>query len=425
MASEETPLYVPYDNEDVYIELDEADDCIPAVIRKNKFLKYSLVLLLSAITLGIFYLLMVVLPNLAPDGVEIPDIPLIKYADYFLHPLAQSKYSSPSKPSDPDNPNKPLPNFTAWPKLSTKDKLFNLHFEELLKLNDKIQFSKKRIIMVGDVHGSLNELKKLLTKLDYDKRDDKVILLGDFIDKGEDSIPVINFAIQNEIDCVLGNHELEILKRYSQFHAVKPPVFSNSSHPINIEESYDLDEMMKIAKKLTSDHIHYLGNCSPIQSIGPVAHVYMKKSKSKAKTTGKPLNGLAVHGGLLWNKPLEEQSPDDITTIRNVLPPTWDKATDDPKSKVDGVKSKAWGKIWNQKQTEFVRQHEETSTELTLGDKVFYGHDAKRGVVSMEFSQGLDSGCVYGKRLTAVVLWAEVSQDKNIVYKHRLAEVNC
>lgn len=414
MSLEVTPLLEVYE-EDEYLEVDN-DDCLPPIIKQNKALRYSLITMLGLLTTGLLYLLMVILPNIAPEGMSIPNIKLVKSPNYYLHPLIQR--SSKSKPQiDPEDPNKALPDFDKWEYIPTNEKLFKSHFQKLIDLNDDLKTPKKRIVMIGDIHGCLNPLKKLLKLIDYNKKNDHVIMLGDFIDKGDESIPVIDFAIENELDCILGNHELEILKRYSQFHAVEPPNFGNNK-TIDIDESYDLDQMMKIAKKLTIDHIKYVSKCSPIQPIGPVSHHFKKK------TGLQPLNGVAVHGGIVWNKPLSEQDPEDVTTIRNLLPPNWDIPTDDRKEKVGGVKSKAWTKIWNLKQKEYIDSHKK-SKKLTLGSKVFYGHDAKRGVQTLQFSQGLDSGCVYGKRLSGVVLWSEVNSLNEIVYKQRLIEVNC
>lgn len=63
---------------------------------------------------------------------------------------------------------------------------------------------------VGDIHGCLVQLKKLITSLHLKNRD-TVVFVGDYVDRGPDSRGVIDFliALSANIDChfVRGNHE--------------------------------------------------------------------------------------------------------------------------------------------------------------------------------------------------------------------------
>jgi len=85
-----------------------------------------------------------------------------------------------------------------------------------------ISFSKKIIkiisiggmvmstYVIGDIHGEITQLKKILSKINYDSSADKLIFLGDYIDRGEDPYQVYNL-IQN-LNCdenvfLKGNHE--------------------------------------------------------------------------------------------------------------------------------------------------------------------------------------------------------------------------
>jgi diadenosine tetraphosphatase ApaH/serine/threonine PP2A family protein phosphatase len=71
-------------------------------------------------------------------------------------------------------------------------------------------------IVIGDVHGCLQELQALWQKLPLDKAQE-IIFLGDLIDKGPQSTAVLDFvlAMQEQYPIVLiqGNHELKALKR--------------------------------------------------------------------------------------------------------------------------------------------------------------------------------------------------------------------
>ena len=62
--------------------------------------------------------------------------------------------------------------------------------------------------IIGDVHGCLETLKALVSKL---PKDAEIIFVGDLIDRGPDSRGVINFVRDNGYDCVQGNHEVMMI----------------------------------------------------------------------------------------------------------------------------------------------------------------------------------------------------------------------
>lgn len=75
--------------------------------------------------------------------------------------------------------------------------------------------------VVGDIHGQVDALRSLLRELDYSPEgshpeDRKVIFVGDLIDRGPDSVAVVeqvsSMVAAGNAQCVLGNHELNILR---------------------------------------------------------------------------------------------------------------------------------------------------------------------------------------------------------------------
>ena len=71
-----------------------------------------------------------------------------------------------------------------------------------------------KILCVGDIHGCLSTLKALIAKAGPVSQ---IISVGDLIDRGPDSLGVIKYCIENNIQVCLGNHELlalEALKAY-------------------------------------------------------------------------------------------------------------------------------------------------------------------------------------------------------------------
>jgi hypothetical protein len=71
--------------------------------------------------------------------------------------------------------------------------------------------STGRLIAIGDIHGCAAEFAELLDKLAL-RRGDRLVLLGDLINRGPDSRLVIDLARAARARCLLGNHELRLLR---------------------------------------------------------------------------------------------------------------------------------------------------------------------------------------------------------------------
>src|SRR4051812_17438379 len=68
-----------------------------------------------------------------------------------------------------------------------------------------------RLIAIGDIHGCHAEFADLLNQLAL-TRDDRLILLGDLVNRGPDSCKVLDLARAYRATALLGNHELRLLK---------------------------------------------------------------------------------------------------------------------------------------------------------------------------------------------------------------------
>lgn len=90
------------------------------------------------------------------------------------------------------------------------------------------------------------------------------------------------------------------------------------------------------------------------------------------------LNSIVVHAGLLLRTPLSDQPKDWCINLRSF------DLEGNPSKRIDG--GVPWGSRWP-------------------GPRfVYFGHDAMRGLQKHPHAWGLDTGCVYGKALTAVWL---------------------
>ena len=87
---------------------------------------------------------------------------------------------------------------------------------------------------------------------------------------------------------------------------------------------------------------------------------------------------IVVHGGLVPGIPLEQQEEEALLNMRSLIPDgKWSKKIE------NGV---PWASLW------------------TGPERVVFGHDAMRGLQRWPHALGLDSGCVYGKKLTGLLL---------------------
>jgi hypothetical protein len=90
------------------------------------------------------------------------------------------------------------------------------------------------------------------------------------------------------------------------------------------------------------------------------------------------LNALVVHAGLLPHLPLDQQPRRHLLNLRSI------DAHGEPSARVDG--GVPWASRWEGPR------------------RVVFGHDALRGLQRHPHALGIDTGCVYGHRLTGVWL---------------------
>ncbi len=226
-----------------------------------------------------------------------------------------------------------------------------------LPKNPHIQLSldfhvKKRLIIVGDIHGCLDELKRLLEKVKFDPTTTTVISVGDTMVKGPNSVGVIRYIRsfpRGSFFVIRGNHEDNaLLARF------KP------------EGKHGQMEVFSFVKEFTNEEIEWLQELPVSISIPE-------------------LSLLVVHAGVNPTKvgwPVSRQEFSDLIRIRCV--DETDGST--TKKNPDEGKRKLWATLYQ-------------GPPL-----VVFGHDAKRKLQIHPWARGLDTGCVYGGSLTAMVV---------------------
>lgn len=77
-----------------------------------------------------------------------------------------------------------------------------------MTLHLKIPLNRdRRHFVVGDIHGRYEAFLDLLDEIDYDQTTDMIYSVGDLIDRGPQSVEVVEFFKQPNTYAVRGNHE--------------------------------------------------------------------------------------------------------------------------------------------------------------------------------------------------------------------------
>lgn len=200
----------------------------------------------------------------------------------------------------------------------------------------------RRTIIIGDVHGCIDELERLLELTRFDPGADALYFVGDLIARGPASAAVVELASRWG-RAVRGNHEERLLRA----HALRLRGEPASLNPLQ-EALY---------AQLHAEHWAYLTQL-PL-------------------TLALPAHGLRiVHAGCVPGVPLERQEAPLLLNLRSL-----DR---------DGKPSVRFGRSW--------------APHWRGPEHLVFGHNALARLQLEAYATGLDTACVYGERLTALVL---------------------
>ncbi|MGD2127112.1 MAG: metallophosphoesterase family protein [Desulfobacteraceae bacterium] len=202
----------------------------------------------------------------------------------------------------------------------------------------------ERIFIIGDIHGCLEMLKRLMDKIDWDPDKDRLIFLGDYIDRGKDSRGVIDFILEiskiaHSVECLLGNHE-SILLDFLEGRDYVTFFLNGGAATLN---SYRLAHHIEGEPLIPEGHLSFLKS---LRKWIELEDYYV------------------VHAGFRPGVDLENQTLEDLLWIREPF----------------------------------------IFSEYDFGKRIIFGHTPFSEPVMMENKIGLDTGAVYGNKLTCLEL---------------------
>lgn len=164
-----------------------------------------------------------------------------------------------------------------------------------------------RVFAVGDIHGEYKMLMSLLKNIKYDSQKDFLIFIGDYIDRGQYSCEVLNFAVelskQDNVVFLKGNHDQmmldEFLPKEEQNHDVDKFV------ELTYNEYWEYNGGNVTKKKLLKDknldtYIEFLNSLSLYHTM-----------------TINDENYYFCHAGIRPNASIQNQNSHDLLWIRS------------------------------------------------------------------------------------------------------------
>ena len=255
---------------------------------------------------------------------------------------------------------------------------------------------EKNILVIGDVHGCFDELLLLhQTATNMNGGPFRyVILVGDLCMKGPDSAKVVRYVReQSSWLAVRGNHD----------NAVLEAALGDSSRRSKKKYKWVMTGENGIANNevaLSDDDVMWLAELPYTLTI-PAALLQLDSNKSSEVC----LDTTIVHAGLIPGVELQDQTIETMVTIREVDPIY--KRQEDYNAKRPHLRYTRHGAETILAKNEFRADRPVPWALAWKGpNQVVFGHDARRGLqlFDTKWATGLDTGAVYGKQLTGIIL---------------------
>lgn len=254
--------------------------------------------------------------------------------------------------------------------------------------------------IIGDVHGCYRELQRLLEKIKFQPQRDRLIFVGDLINRGSDSLQVLRLirSLGASAQVVLGNHDISLLA-----YAVGAYHGRGSDFPdmMKAKDSWELVEWLRqqplliYDKRLNTVVVH--AGIPPRWTVKEAIKQAKKAEKKLRSHKFKKYLKKAYEGEReQWDKDFDKYDRfryrlNGFTRLRYC----YHHGEPDFKEKCPvGEQSK--------KLTPWFAARKAMSLDKDI--RILFGHWAALGLHETDNAVCIDSGCVWGGQLTAVKL---------------------
>ncbi|SFV67492.1 Bis(5'-nucleosyl)-tetraphosphatase, symmetrical [hydrothermal vent metagenome] len=248
---------------------------------------------------------------------------------------------------------------------------------------------------IGDIQGCYASFRKLLKKIDFNPKKDKLWVAGDLVNRGEGSLETLEYlySIKESVHIVLGNHDITLIAIYYGLKKSNPtldPIFASPN-------AAKLIDWLRYQKFL---HVDYqLGYCMAHAGISPsfdlgMAMRYAKRIEMKLQGDNVKLwlEEMFSHGVDRLDKKSSE-----VDTDRYVISSFIRMRFCDEKNHLN---FKQKGKPTEDLREKGLRPWFDCERKSKIDLKIIFGHWSTLGLYHDKNVLGLDTGCLWGEKLT-------------------------
>jgi len=249
---------------------------------------------------------------------------------------------------------------------------------------------------IGDIQGCHSSFMELLNKIAFNPEHDRLWIAGDLVNRGEDSLETLYYlySIRESIEVVLGNHDITLIAAYYGIKKSNPTIDPILASP-------DARKLISWLREQKFLHVDYqLGYCMSHAGISPefdlgMAIIYAKRIEERLKRDDVEiwLKAMFKNGANRFDREsssieIDRYIMSAFTRMRYCY---GDHRLDfDQKgAPTDTLREKGikpWFECDNRK-------------EIDL--KIIFGHWSTLGFYHDENVLALDTGCLWGGKLTA------------------------
>lgn len=271
------------------------------------------------------------------------------------------------------------------------------------------------IYAIGDIQGCYDDLRHLLDKIDFNKKNDQLWFVGDLVNRGPKSLETLRFikSLGNSAICVLGNHDLHLL---AVAYKCSPVRAKDTLRPIL--QAKDKDELLYWLRHRPL--FHYNDDfCLLHAGLPPQWNFAM--AKKMAKKVEKELRGnnyLKFFKDMYGNEP--EQWSDklkDHEQLRFAVNCFTRMRLCDAKGCLDFKYS---GKLGSQ--PKHLIPWFDLPDRKNAHLKIIFGHWSALGYHHSNNCYAIDTGCLWGGQLTALKLNSKMHRISVDCKGHRIPD---